>query len=109
MKPPKESAIVAQIVKRLRARGDYVVKLHGGPMQRSGLPDLLVIHQGHVVFLEVKRPGEQVTAIQEHTLGELRRHGATVAVVRSADEAERVIDAAQGEPERCEVVVVQVD
>lgn len=47
----KESALVAKIVKALKARGLFVAKLHG-PMQRAGLPDLLVVVEGRAVFLE---------------------------------------------------------
>jgi Holliday junction resolvase len=83
----KESAIVNKIVAALRARGCFVAKLHGGPTQQAGLPDLLVIHAGRVVFLEVKRPGEQPTKLQEHTLAKLRGHGATAVVVTCEREA----------------------
>jgi len=64
-----------------------VIKLHGGPYQQAGLPDLLVVIRGRAVFLEVKRPGGALTPLQEHTIARLRAAGALAEVVRSADEA----------------------
>lgn len=91
MRTTKESAIVVRIVAALKKRGCFVIKLHGGPMQRSGLPDLLVLLDGRAVFLEVKRPGEQATPLQVHTLRLLRVVGAVAEVVTSVEEACRVV------------------
>ena len=86
-----ESAIVSRIVKALKERGCFVVKLHGGGMQRAGLPDLMIVYQGRAIFLEVKQPGEQATKLQEHTLDQIRQAGGIAAVVSSVDEALRLI------------------
>lgn len=86
-KTVNESSIVARIMSALRKRGAYVVKLHGGPTQQAGLPDLLVVHEGRVAFLEVKRPGGKPTPLQEHTMTQLRNHGATACVVWSVEDA----------------------
>jgi len=80
-----EGRVLARVVRYLkqrRARGEpvFFVKLHGGPMQRAGLPDLLVIHRGRVLGIEVKRPGRRATAIQAHTMAEMRAAGAQVIV-----------------------------
>jgi Holliday junction resolvase len=83
----KEKQVVNKIIDALRRRGVYVVKIHGGPYQQMGLPDLWCVWQGRLVCLEVKLPGEQPTPRQEHEIGRLRAAGATVAVVTSVDES----------------------
>jgi len=61
-----------------------VVKIHGGPFQLSGLPDVLAIKGGRAAWMEFKRPGCEPTKIQQHRMRELVDAGCQVAVVRSA-------------------------
>lgn len=83
-----ESAIVKSIVKMAKAEGWWVMKIHGGPYQLAGVPDLLCINRGRAVFLEVKRPGEKPTAIQVQRMNEIQRvGGAACHVVTSKEEA----------------------
>lgn len=64
------------------------MKIHGGPYQMSGVPDVLCVKRGVAVFLEVKRPGEKPTEIQKARMEEIRRvGGAECAVVTSKEEA----------------------
>jgi hypothetical protein len=95
-KSPKESSIVRAILDDLRSRGRAVWfrKNHGGPFGFSGVPDIEVVFRHRnglepaiVVFLEVKKPGERPTAIQEATMEAIRNAGAFVAVVHSKKEA----------------------
>jgi hypothetical protein len=86
-----EARITTSIIRALRKRKAgghclFFVKLHGGPMQKAGLPDLLVVYKGRAYFFEVKRPGGKATPLQEHTLAELWVAGAVACVVNSADE-----------------------
>lgn len=66
--------------------GWWVVKIHGGPFQLSGLPDVLAIKGGHAAWAEFKRPGEEATKLQAHRLRELALAGCSCAVVHSAAE-----------------------
>lgn len=89
---PKESAILASIVRRLTVLRDggtplWWLKVHGGPMQPAGVPDLLVCSAGRFVALEVKRPGESATPLQQETMRRIARAGGATVVVRSAEEA----------------------
>ena len=60
------------------------MKIHGGPYQLSGVPDLLCIKRGVAVFLEVKQPGKQPTKIQRARMNEIeKKAGAVCAVVTS--------------------------
>lgn len=49
-----EYRIVQNIKKLIRARGGWVVKIHGGPYQDSGTPDLLACYKGMFIAIEVK-------------------------------------------------------
>jgi hypothetical protein len=83
-----ESRIVANIMTRLKKQpGLYGFKVHGGPMQALGIPDIVLCYQGRFGGLEVKRPGQKPTAIQQATLDRIRECGGIAAVVTSVDEA----------------------
>lgn len=109
-KSPKESTIVRAILDELRKHGSgiWFRKNHGGPFGSTGVPDIEVVFRpvrdiprddedgsttrtieknAIVVFLEVKRPGEVPTEIQNATMRALERAGAYVSVVRSKAEA----------------------
>ena len=87
---PLEKIIVGKIVKMAERHGWYAVKVHGGPMQKAGLPDLLMLKRGRAVFLEVKQPGlgkkSDPTPLQVRRMAELpARGGCDCFVVRSVD------------------------
>ena len=83
----KEKQIENQIRKALTDRGFWVVKIHGGIYQMSGLPDLLAIRDGRAYWFEVKTPTGKVSRLQEEIIKELRSIGCTAEVVRSREEA----------------------
>lgn len=75
-------------MKAAKSAGWWSMKMHGGPYQLSGMPDVLCIKSGRAVFLEVKRPGQKPTPIQLARMEELRRvAGAQCATVTTKDEA----------------------
>lgn len=76
---PLESTVQANIIKRYEAEGFYVIKLI--LTNKSGIPDLLCLKDGKVVFIEVKRPGEKPRALQEYRINELRDMGFEVQVL----------------------------
>jgi hypothetical protein len=59
----------------------------------KGLPDVLVIKEGRAAWMEVKRPGEDPTRIQEHRMRELAKVGCPVTVVRSVGDARGFLEA----------------
>lgn len=82
-----EYRIVQNIKKLIRSRGGWCVKIHGGPYQDAGTPDLLACYKGKFIAIEVKtargvtRPEQRVTqraitasggyAIITHLVGEV--------------------------------------
>lgn len=85
MKP--ESRLQRQIRQLLEERlGGFWFKVHGGPFQVGGLPDLIGCVQGVMIGIEVKLPGEHPTARQEWTMNKLREAGAIIMVAHSVEE-----------------------
>ena len=84
-----ERDAVARIKKALHARGVWIVKIHGGPNQPAGLPDLIGVCAGRFIGLEVKDPlrPAAVTALQRTTLDAIRAHGGIAGVVTTPEEA----------------------
>jgi hypothetical protein len=96
---PREASIVAAIVRLAKQRGWWVMKIHGGPYQLAGVPDLLCLKDGRAVFLEVKQPGKKATAIQARRMNEIETQGGAVChVVTSKEEADACLrtDAERG-------------
>jgi Holliday junction resolvase len=91
-KPPLEKTIVNSVMAVARSMGYWVMKNHGSQFSVAGLPDVLCIREGRVVWLEAKRPGEEPTRIQEHRMRELIGVGCPVAVVRSAGDAKTFLE-----------------
>ena len=91
---PRESSIVAAIVRVAKSLGWWVMKVHGGPYQLAGVPDLLLLKNGTAVFMEVKQPGKQPTAIQRQRMAEIEREGgAACHVVTSKEQARELLEA----------------
>lgn len=93
MTGPLEKTITRNIKKYLEGLGFYVIKLHGSPYQRAGLPDLLAYGNRPIVVLalEVKRPGNIPTELQRKTLDEMRNHGAYAHVVTSIEDVQSIL------------------
>lgn len=75
----------------LEAQGFFVTKIHGGPRQMAGLPDLLAILDGRAYWFEVKQPGQHATPLQEYVLDKLRAKGCVAAVVCSVADVELIL------------------
>lgn len=92
-----EKTITASIVHyllKLCAAGEPVwfFKVHGGPMQRAGVPDLYVLYRGVGYWLEIKTEIGVVSPLQERTMGLIRKAGGQAHVVRSVEDVEAVLN-----------------
>ena len=95
-----EKKITKQITDWLKKQDDcwyYKVAASAGrtstgsfTMQRTGIPDLCVIHKGRCVWLEVKRPGGYLRPNQKEEIARMESAGAEVYVVRSLDEVKAI-------------------
>lgn len=59
---------------------------------KSGWPDRTLLYKGCVIFLELKRPKEKPTPLQQYTLDMLAKEGFQAYVVDSLDQAESIIN-----------------
>ena len=87
-----EKNITKAIMNHLKSIKAFAVKLHGGPFQAAGLPDIMCILHGQTVFFEVKTEVGKVTRIQSHCHDRIRKAGGLVSVVRSVDEVIYLLD-----------------
>jgi len=92
MAVPTEKSIQTAIRRWLKNNGWFVRKWHQGSYAGAGMPDLLAIKNGVVLFLEIKRPGGKLTKLQERTIRELSEHGANVFVVYSLKEVKAIVE-----------------
>lgn len=101
--PVNETGVVRSIVKAVEKRWGPVwhLKVHGGMMQESGVPDLLFCIRGLHFGLEVKhkKPGESTAHAYDRTsesqkkhIREIRAAGGCADTVLSAEEAVDVIE-----------------
>lgn len=116
-----ESILVANIRREIEARypGCFILKIHGGPMQVAGIPDLLVFYDEKTYALEVKvqRVGEsverarlRVTSVQRKMILNFRKVGIAADCVTSIAEALAVMQGAAPfltEEERSNVIDIR--
>lgn len=76
-----ESDIQRDIIRRYERKGYMAVKI--GLCNKPGFPDLMLLKDGEILFVEVKRPGEKPRPLQEYRIAELREAGFEVIVLHS--------------------------
>ena len=81
-----ESQIQAKITQKLKNHGWFVTKLI--QTSTNGIPDLMAIRKGNVIFLEVKQPGKKASPLQDHQIEGLNRCGVEARVVSSVEDIE---------------------
>jgi Holliday junction resolvase len=85
-----ESDIQHRLMDRARARGCYVRKLVSQAYR--GFPDLLIIRDGVVLFVEVKRTNGKRTHLQRLEHLAMNKAGANITVTFGLYEAFAVLD-----------------
>jgi hypothetical protein len=87
----KESTLQRNVRKKLESEiGGYWFKLWGSKFQPAGLPDLCCV----LLAVEVKRPGEETSEIQDERHDQIRRSGGIVVTATNPDEAVELVRAA---------------
>ena len=95
----RESAVVADILKYLRAHGAYAEKLHGDAIQAAVL-DIMACYRGRFILLEVKRAANlEATARQKYTIAQVNMAGGISLKVSSVDEVAAILEAINDELE----------
>jgi Holliday junction resolvase len=80
----REAELQKKIVDRLNRHGWSCIKLIQTNM--NGIPDLMCIRKGVVMFLEVKTEKGVVAPLQEKRIADLNKHGVFARVVRSVED-----------------------
>ena len=80
----RESELQKKIKERLMKSGWSVIKLI--QTNCNGIPDLMCIRKGRVIFLEVKTEKGIVAPLQLKRIEELNKHEVFAKVVRSVDD-----------------------
>lgn len=83
---PTEKQIRGSIVDLLRRCGWFVFFLQQGLGAFKGLPDLIAIHNGRVVFIEVKTPHGTQSHHQKAFERRWKEHGGEYFLLRSPEE-----------------------
>ena len=78
-----EQQIQTRIKKHLESQGFFVIKLIKTSV--NGIPDLLVIKQNRVKFVEVKKPGGVLSELQKYRIRELRKQGIDAVAMDGID------------------------
>ncbi len=84
-----ESCIQREIMTYLERCGWYVIKLI--QTNKNGIVDLEAIKNGQVIFIEVKRPGEEAKPLQVYRLKELTDKGVLAFVAHSIEEVKTTL------------------
>ena len=86
-----ESAIEQHLVAGVKKLGGMCMKFVSPGT--SGVPDRIIITAtGKVIFAELKTETGRLTKLQEYTIGEMRKRGADVRVVKGLSEAKALLE-----------------
>jgi len=88
---PLEKSITTAILKWLNKQlGCYAIKTHGGPY-KAGQPDIIACYHGRMLALEVKRPGNKATKLQQAILAKWEAAGVVTAVVTCVEDVKEIL------------------
>lgn len=72
----------------IKARGGHCYKFTSGI---RGVPDRIVIINGHTIFVELKAPGKKPPPLQRYRINEMREQGADVRVIDTIEGVDEFI------------------
>lgn len=89
-----ERSITKQAMHYLeRLPHSWWLKVHGGPYQKTGVPDIIGCYRGRFFAFEIKVPGGRTTPKQDHEVERIQEAGGAVSVVESLREIQKLIGA----------------
>lgn len=86
-----ESEITRRILKHIRSRGGYALKIHGSAMQPKTI-DVVACYRGYFFGIEVKQPGKDATERQRFTLEQVLEAGGRSLVAVSVEDVSNILD-----------------
>lgn len=82
-----ETKLSNQVLPRLRAEGGWWVKIHGGPFQAAGIPDILGCWRGRFIAIELKTPEGGPSELQKRAMDTIHICGGRTGLATTVDEA----------------------
>lgn len=66
----------------------FYFKVHGGPFQVAGIPDIVGLHKGRFIAIEVKCPGKEDTLSekQQNTINKIKAAGGIAFMTTSKED-----------------------
>lgn len=89
--PLREGDVLTQVRDYLRIQGWFVVRIHQTLGCRRGMPDLIAVKQGRVLWIECKSPLGQQSMHQMRFQADLEAHGGEYVLVRSVEDLQRYL------------------
>ncbi|AWN07814.1 endonuclease [Microbacterium phage Hendrix] len=100
-----ETALVKAIVIKIKTKypDAWIMKVHGGPMQTAGIPDLLICVNGLLIGAEIKhqKPREseahargRATPLQHAQIAKIQASGGVAGVALTPDETLALVELA---------------
>ncbi len=86
----KESILQGRIRAYLINDGWEVVKLI--LTSKPGIPDLMCLKNGKIIFIEVKQPNGKLSKLQEYMINKLITIGFDTYVIRSVEQIKTIIN-----------------
>ncbi len=84
----KESALQKKIIEDLKGMGWLCLKLI--QTNQNGIPDLEIIKDGRVIFLEIKTSWGRVSDLQHYRIEQLRNQNIETYVIKGVKEFEEL-------------------
>ena len=91
-----EKQVENQIKKWLEQNNYWYFKVHGGPFQKTGVPDIIACMNGRFVAIEVKRSdGGIVSELQKAQIQKIKDSGGVAGVASSIEEFLQILKEAK--------------
>lgn len=91
----RERDVEKRLVREVEKRGGLCLKFTSTSVR--GVPDRIVILDGMVCFVELKRPGEEPRPLQKKMIKQLQENGALVFVISNLEEVQEFMEWVTGE------------
>jgi len=86
-----EAQIQSRILKHLRKKYPTALVWKLTEETLCGIPDICFIHEGNVMFFEVKKPGGRVRPLQRSIIKKLEYNDIIAEVVTSVEDVKEII------------------
>ena len=84
----KESLLQSKIRKKLKDAGWFVTKLI--QTSTNGIPDLLIIRNEIVIFIEIKKEDGRLSPLQQFRIEEMKSFGAIIIIAHTLTDIEHL-------------------